>query len=106
MAVDINTTIPLVNSMVGTVHHMVNFVQVLVGGLFGLYIILVVLKWKESRDLKRVMKQLHKDIVQLNTSLGCLNCIYMEKATQDNFKEEEKSIKARVKRQLKRKKKK
>ena len=98
---DINTTIPLINSMVSTVQHMVNFVQVLVGGLFGLYIILVILKWKESRDLKKIMKQLHRDIVQLNTGLGSLNCIYMEKATEENTKEEKRTGKAKLKKQLK-----
>lgn len=99
--IDINTTIPLVNSMVNTVQHMVNFVKVLVGGLFGLYLILVILKWKESRDLKKIMKLLHKDIIQLNTNLGHMNRPDIKKATKENTKQEEKSIRAKLKKHLK-----
>lgn len=46
----------------GPVSSLVGAVQLLVGGLFGLYLILVILKWKESRDLKRVMNNLSKEI--------------------------------------------
>lgn len=70
---DVNTTIPLIDGMISSVHYLVNLIQVLVGGLFGLYLILVILRWKESRELKKIMKDLRDEIKGLNDNLNKLN---------------------------------
>lgn len=55
-----------ISSTVGTV---LNLLQVLVGGLFGLYLVLIYLRWREARDLKRLMTEMRDDIRKLNLNI-------------------------------------
>ncbi len=67
--VDINSTIPpMFEPIVQTIQGFVNIVQVLVGGIFGLYLILVILRWREAQQLKRLMKEV-RDEVRLQNQL-------------------------------------
>lgn len=74
--VDINSTLPpLFEPVVETIQGFVNIVQVLVGGIFGLYLILVILRWREARQLKKVMKEVKDELKLLNRSIESMNSI-------------------------------
>ena len=44
------------------IENIVNTIQLLVGGIFGIYLIMAFLKWKESRQLLKEMKMLRLEV--------------------------------------------
>ncbi len=65
--VDINSTLePIIQSpVVEILGKIFGAVSIAIGGIFGLYLILIFLRWKESRDLKRILLDIRKDIKDL-----------------------------------------
>ena len=47
--------------------------QWLLGGIFGLYLILVFLRWKESVELKNILKEIRDDIRELSDDIRIVN---------------------------------
>ena len=77
---DINTTvIPVVDPLLHTVKYFVNFVQILVGGIFGLYLILVILRWHEARTLKKLMQDVRDELVELNSTVKRLEKLNLKR---------------------------
>lgn len=67
---DINSTLPdVLLPLVDTVNYFVNIVQVLVGGLFGLYVILIILRWREARQTKKLMKDIRDEVQNLRQTI-------------------------------------
>lgn len=66
--VDINSTlIPLTESpVVQGLGKVFGAVSVVVGGLFGLYLILIILRWKEARDVKCLLSEIRDDLKSLS----------------------------------------
>ena len=62
-------TVMLLEPLTNSIEFLVNTVQLFVGGIFGIYLILVILKWKEARDLKRIMKSVKDELVLLNKTV-------------------------------------
>jgi hypothetical protein len=62
--VDVNGTIvPIVESpVVQGLSKILGTVSIAIGGIFGLYLVLIFLRWKEARDLKRVLCDIRSDI--------------------------------------------
>ncbi len=52
------------------VRYVINLVNVLLGGIFGLYLILVIMRWIEARQLVRLLKEINENIKNLNNALG------------------------------------
>ena len=70
MAIDINQTIPFFDPLVNTIGMFVGTIRLLVGGIFGLYLILVYLRWREYRILTRLMREMRNEMAALNQKLG------------------------------------
>ncbi|MEE9525727.1 MAG: hypothetical protein V3V78_03935 [Candidatus Woesearchaeota archaeon] len=60
------TAIPLL----GPIAKFFTILQGFIGGLFGLYLILVILKWKESKNLLKIMRHIRKEVEEINEKLG------------------------------------
>lgn len=56
---DLNTTIFPLFGQVGT---LVNTIKVLIGGVFGLYLIILYLRLREYLVVKRLLSEIHRDI--------------------------------------------
>jgi len=68
--VDLNSTVPFIlEPVAGSIQSFVNIVQLFVGGLFGLYLILVILRWIEARQLKKLMKEMKDELRLLHTAI-------------------------------------
>jgi len=67
-----------------------NTLRVLVGGIFGLYVLLVVLRWIEYRAVKKFLKKMHYDLLQIGKKLGV-------KETSEKRKTGIKGIKEKIK---------
>ena len=67
--VDINSTlVPLVESpVVQGLGKIFGTISVIVGGIFGLYLILVFLRWKEARDTKKLLIEIRDEIKDLKS---------------------------------------
>ena len=70
---DINSTliaaIPVLEPFVSNIQVLVSTIQYLVGGLFGLYLILIYLRWKEARDMKMVLKEIRDEVKKMSEDL-------------------------------------
>lgn len=62
----LNSVEPIAN----IVSSAVNILQVFIGGVFGLYLILAFLKWKESRDIKKSLKHIELDLKKVIDIMG------------------------------------
>jgi hypothetical protein len=73
MAVDINETIKLLIPLGERVGFVASLVKLLVGGMFGLYLILVIIKWWQGREVNKILKSIKSDVNKLNNSMQELN---------------------------------
>lgn len=62
--VDVNSTlVPIVESpVIQGLGRILGTVSIAIGGIFGLYLVLIFLRWKEARDLKRILYDIRSDI--------------------------------------------
>ena len=60
----------LIEAVGGLVRSLMGYVEFFLGGLFGLYVILVVLRWKESRKLVLLMTGVNENLKNLNKKIG------------------------------------
>ena len=67
MVVDINSTlVPIVeSSIVQGLGKILGTVSIAIGGIFGLYLVLIFLRWKESRDVRRLLSEIREDLKEL-----------------------------------------
>jgi len=66
MVVDINATLPAaLDPLVNTIKFLMNILSVFVGGIFGIYLILIILRWKEARDVRRLLREMRDDLKEL-----------------------------------------
>jgi len=64
----INESIPAIAEPVATtISSIFGMISAGIGGLFGLYVILVILRWKEARDLKKLLTSVRDEIKDLNS---------------------------------------
>ena len=59
---DINSTLLIVAEKVGVV---TSVVKLMMGGVFGIYLILLFLRWKEYRELSGILREIRDDIRHL-----------------------------------------
>jgi hypothetical protein len=69
MVFDINQTLPFIDPLARTIGSLVDTVKVLVGGLFGVYLIMAFLQWKNYRLLTRTMMEVRNELHALNKEL-------------------------------------
>jgi len=78
MADPINETlllsaVPALIPLFEKIRYFIQSLQWLVGGMFGLYLILVYLKWMESRQVAKILKEIRDDIKQLAEDIRVVN---------------------------------
>jgi hypothetical protein len=67
---DINSTIPtLLDPVISEIHGLLNMLQFFVGGIFGLYLILVIIRLYEVRKLKKTLKTVTNQLEHLNIAM-------------------------------------
>ena len=64
----INATTTLVNG--GVLGGTLRYLEAFVGGIFGLYLLLVILRWHESRRLVHILKDIKHDIREMSKHMG------------------------------------
>ncbi|MBN2367764.1 hypothetical protein JXC34_02000 [Candidatus Woesearchaeota archaeon] len=77
MATLLNETIinavPVLMPIFDSLHALIQSLQWLVGGMFGLYLILVFLRWRESRMVSSILKEIRDDIRELSRDIRAVN---------------------------------
>ncbi|NQU98185.1 hypothetical protein HQ533_01855 [Candidatus Woesearchaeota archaeon] len=67
----VNETIPtLIEPVVNMIGSAMNLLKTAIGGIFGLYVLLVILRWKEARDMKRILLEVKNQIEKLNKTVS------------------------------------
>lgn len=57
-------------SQSGILSGTIGYIEALIGGIFGIYLLLVILRWYESRVLVNILKDIRHDIRKLSEDLG------------------------------------
>ncbi|MBC8501165.1 MAG: hypothetical protein H8D38_05395 [DPANN group archaeon] len=66
----VNETIPtLIEPVANMVGGVINLLKTAIGGIFGLYVLLVILRWKEARDMKKILLEVKEQIAKLNKTV-------------------------------------
>ncbi len=65
--VDINTTL---QPLISQIEPLMKTVSVLVGGVFGLYLISLYIRWKEYLLVSRLLKEIRRDIKAIAAKQG------------------------------------
>ena len=66
-------SLPVLGPVVDTLRNLIAAIQFLVGGIFGLYLILVFLRWRESKMAAKVLKEIRDDIRELSKDIKIIN---------------------------------
>jgi len=70
MTMDINSTIQaIITPMIDTTQSVISSMRIIFGGIIGLYILLVLLRWHEIRSLKRLFGEMKLELKVLNESV-------------------------------------
>ena len=67
------TNIPLLAALIDAIRTLIQSLQWLVGGVFGLYLILIYLRWRESRTVARILREIRDDIKLLTGPIEKIN---------------------------------
>ena len=62
---DINTSIQLLESLIRAIEKLTGKLDILVGGVFGIYIIMLILKWREYFMMKKFKKEIKQEIASI-----------------------------------------
>lgn len=66
----INATLPpVLDPIFGSVRSLIGWLNIVLGGIFGLYLIIVYINWKKSRELVRLLKDVKSEIKLLNNNI-------------------------------------
>lgn len=65
-----NVSVSLFDSFIqGVLHPAVSFVRYIVGGIFGIYVILVFLRWFEYKRLTKYLKNISLDVSEIKNKI-------------------------------------
>lgn len=56
-----------------TIRLIIQSLQWLVGGIFGLYLVLIFLRWRESRMVAKILKEIRDDLKNLASEIRVVN---------------------------------
>ena len=65
----INETALLASPLLGPIAEIMQTLEVLVGGLFGLYLILLFLRWIEYKKQVKILKEIRIQVYEINQKL-------------------------------------
>ncbi len=66
----INETVTVFGTLLDFMTKVTGTLKVLVGGIFGLYVIMLIVKWIEYKKLVRILVGIRKEMHELNVYLG------------------------------------
>ena len=66
----VNATMQIVDPLVQSVRFLVGFLNIILGGIFGVYLIMAYINWKKSRDIVKLLRDIKSEIKQVNASLA------------------------------------
>jgi len=59
-----------IENIILTIQNAVGIISWVVGGLFGLYLIFIILKWREFRKMNDILEDIRHNLLQLNKKIG------------------------------------
>ena len=65
--------VPALAPLFETIRLIIQSLQWLVGGIFGLYLILIFLRWRESRMVGQILKEIRDDLKNLADEIRIVN---------------------------------
>ena len=67
----LNVTLPAaLEPLAGIIGSIFGVAKILVGGIFGLYLLLLISKWIEYRKFVKIMTEIKKELKELNNNLA------------------------------------
>ena len=84
--VDVNSTIQLLAPIIAPIQGLLNILKVTIGGVFGLYVILIYLRWRESRVMNKYLESIVIDLKAITKKMGIVTVHKKEKKALDKIK--------------------
>ncbi len=81
---DLNVTLATVHSIGTTVSTILTSVKILVGGVFGLYLIILIIRWHEYSLTKRMLREIDDRLITIERKL--LIPVKQKKTATQEFK--------------------
>lgn len=78
------TGIGAIDSLVILVQNVLGFVSLAIGGIFGLYVILIYLRWKEARALRKGMDDIRNEIRSIRKDVNVLETVSLKDVFEKN----------------------
>ncbi len=81
----INLTMPIVGPIIKTIQGFMGIMQWLLGGIFGLYLVFLTLRWLELRRVSKIAMVMKTDLKELRNSVSNIEAKidkYIEKPTR------------------------
>ncbi|MBR9691551.1 hypothetical protein GOV06_02095 [Candidatus Woesearchaeota archaeon] len=66
----LNETALLATPVIGPIFKIFAVLQGLIGGLFGVYLVLVILRWKEYKQSVKILKSIRHELKMLNEKIS------------------------------------
>lgn len=66
---DINATVLAIESMLSPLYSILNTFRILIGGVFGLYLIGLVINWYKTRKLSKAIVEMKADLAYIRKKL-------------------------------------
>jgi len=66
-------SVPALTPLFEAIRLIIASLQWLVGGIFGLYLVLVFLRWRESRMVAKILKEIRDDLKKLAKEIKIVN---------------------------------
>jgi hypothetical protein len=66
----VNATMQIVDPLVQSVRFLINFLNIILGGIFGVYLIMAYINWKKSRDIVKLLRDIKSEIKQVNANFA------------------------------------
>jgi len=60
----------VITPIIQSVSYLVGFLNIILGGIFGVYLIMAYINWKKSRDIVKLLREIKTEIRQMNQNLS------------------------------------
>lgn len=73
-----------IDSLVMLISGFINYVNIAIGGVFGLYVLLIFMRWREARALRRGMEDIKNEIRAIRGDVSVIETVSLKNEFEKN----------------------
>ena len=83
---DVNTTLPLIEPFGEMIKNITSILSVLLGGVFGVYLLILVLRWRELFMMKKLRNDMNAKMTIIEEKIDALTVMINKNKKKSNKK--------------------